>query len=135
MIRYVPLILVLVLTIYSMIDCLQAGADEVRSAPKWAWLLLILFFPVVGALAYLVAGRPLAGYVRPVRPPDSRGSSRRRAVPLSPDDDPEFLASLRDLNSSHEKVLDEWEADLRRREQELRDKEQRDRTDDDPDAR
>ncbi len=122
MIRYVPLILVIVLTIYSMIDCLQVGADEVRNAPKWAWLLLILLFPIVGAIAYLVAGRPLAA-PRSIPPSQPRPRSQRPIV--APDDDPTFLASIRELNTSHERVLDEWEADLRRREQELKERKER----------
>lgn len=118
MIRYIPLILVVVLSIYTLVDVLQAGADEVRAAPKWAWFLLILLFPVVGAIAYLVAGRPLA--VRGIPAQQPRPAPRR--VPVAPDDDPAFLSSIRDLNLSQEKVLNEWEADLRRREQELKDK-------------
>jgi hypothetical protein len=119
LIRYLPFLVVVILTIYTAIDCLQAEQSSVRNAPKWAWFMLILVFPLIGSLSWLVAGRPLTG----PRPTRAQPSARPRPAPLAPDDDPEFLASIRDLNASHERVLEEWEADLRRREQELRDRE------------
>nr|WP_230323408.1 hypothetical protein [Cellulomonas hominis] len=39
-----------------------------------------------------------------------------------PDDDPAFLAGLRDSDDRHERMLRDWEADLRAREQGLRDR-------------
>ncbi|HOB04573.1 MAG TPA: PLD nuclease N-terminal domain-containing protein [Propionibacteriaceae bacterium] len=132
MIRYLPVIASIVLTIYALIDCVQVPDSQLRSAPKWAWVALILFFPIVGAVVYLVAGRPLSE--RRTRQVDAP-RPRPRPMPIAPDDDPTFLASIRELNVSHERVLDEWEADLRRREQELKDKEQGDRPDEPSDPR
>ena len=40
------------------------------------------------------------------------------------DDNPEFLKSLRDENKRDESLLKDWEADLRRREEELKKREQ-----------
>jgi hypothetical protein len=136
MIRYLPLVLSLVLTIYALIDCFQVDEREVRSAPKWAWVLLILLVPVVGPIVYLVVGRPYAQR-RSTPPPAAPGRTPAapRRTPLAPDEDPEFLASLRKLNTSHERVLDEWENDLRRREQELKDKDGTTPTDGEPEAR
>lgn len=49
--------------------------------------------------------------------PSGRGGRNRPA----PDDDPEFLARLkRQADDDHEQLLGRWEADLRRREEELR---------------
>jgi hypothetical protein len=39
---------------------------------------------------------------------------------VPPDDNPEFLASLREEHRRDEALLKSWEADLRRREEELR---------------
>ncbi|NDZ83851.1 hypothetical protein G3I19_36165, partial [Streptomyces sp. SID10853] len=43
-----------------------------------------------------------------------------RAAWTAPDDNPEFLDSLRAENQKDEELLKDWEADLRRREDELR---------------
>jgi hypothetical protein len=68
----------LVLLILALISGLSA--ERVRNAPRFVWILLILFLPIAGPIAYLLWGRP----VRP-RP------ARR---PSSPDDDPDFLRSV-----------------------------------------
>ena len=42
---------------------------------------------------------------------------------VAPDDNPEFLHSLREENKKDESLLKDWEADLRRREEELKKRE------------
>jgi hypothetical protein len=86
MIRFYGLLTIieLGLLVYCLIDCIQTDSTTVRNLPKLGWLLLILVFPLVGGIAWLVAGRP--------RP----GPSRRWASPpRGPDDDPDFLRRLR----------------------------------------
>lgn len=39
---------------------------------------------------------------------------------MAPDDNPEFLKALKDENKKDESLLKDWEADLRRREEELK---------------
>jgi hypothetical protein len=111
------------LLVFCLIDAVQTKPEYVRNMPKWAWVLLILVLPIVGPLAWLVAGRPrhrpnavpwpskTAGYPEYERP---------RQTPRAPDDDPEFLASLKRDNAAHEDLLKKWEEDLKRREDELR---------------
>lgn len=53
---------------------------------------------------------------------------------LAPDDDPEFLAGLRAPDDRHEHMLRDWEADLRDREQRLREAGGTHPAADDPDA-
>ncbi len=43
-----------------MLNVITTPDAEVRNLPKVLWLLLVLLFPVVGAVAWLVAGRPQA---------------------------------------------------------------------------
>lgn len=43
---------------------------------------------------------------------------------VAPDDNPEFLNSLKAENQKDEALLKDWEADLRRREEELKRREQ-----------
>ncbi|MEZ0490801.1 PLD nuclease N-terminal domain-containing protein [Kineococcus sp. TBRC 1896] len=65
MIRYLPVVLELVLLVFCLLDCVQTPADRVRNLPKLAWILLIVVLPVVGGVAWLVAGRPARVPQRP----------------------------------------------------------------------
>ncbi|GAB7103610.1 PLD nuclease N-terminal domain-containing protein [Streptomyces phaeofaciens JCM 4814] len=126
MLRYLPLLLVLALWIYAFIDCLNTPEEEVRGLPKVIWVIIILLFGevLVGPVAWLVAGK--------VRHAPAGGAGPAEWV--APDDNPEFLKSLKDEAASakdgngengengekDEQLLKDWEADLRRREEELK---------------
>ncbi len=86
MLRYLPFLLILALWIYAFIDCLNTPENEVRGLPKLAWVFVILLFGevLVGPVAWLVAGRP--------RRAAATGGQRRW---VAPDDNPEFLRSLK----------------------------------------
>lgn len=77
-------LLVVVLVVYALVDCLQSPGSEVHGLPKPLWLAIIVLLPLVGPLAWLVAGRE-RGRTAPVA---------RTGRSLAPDDDPEFLARL-----------------------------------------
>ncbi|MER6303490.1 PLD nuclease N-terminal domain-containing protein [Kitasatospora sp. NPDC001539] len=135
------IVLPLALWVWAFIDCLVTPEDEAKHLPKPIWLIIVLLFPPLGPIAWLVAGKQ-RGFLRAGAPgghPGAPTGSARRGRPLAPDDDPEFLASLRsdrprsdrpggdplkgsDNRSAqeHEDMLKRWEADLRRREEELR---------------
>lgn len=104
--RYLPFLLVLALTLYALVDCLQTPAADARRMPKGAWLLLVVLVPLVGAATWLLAGRPARG-----TPPLRRGGPS----PLAPDDDPDFLRQLDRIDREHEDLLQRWEDELRRR--------------------
>jgi hypothetical protein len=121
MTRGLPVLLELGLTIFCLIDCIQTPEIEVRNLPRWAWILLILIFPLIGAIAWLVAGRPQRGGPRAVdRVTGYPEYQRERGRVVAPDDDPEFLRQVGRLNDEHEAMLQQWERDLRRREEQLR---------------
>ncbi|MGY0005532.1 PLD nuclease N-terminal domain-containing protein [Micromonospora sp. I033] len=112
----------IVLAVCALISCLSAEEGEIRALPRVAWVLIILFFPLVGSIAWFVAGRE-AGARRPRTAwPMGNGfseQSRRRSV--APDDDPEFLSSLGERSRAEDRErLRRWEDDLHRREEELR---------------
>lgn len=46
------------LLVFCVVDIIGTPGHRVRHLPKVAWLLLVLFFPLVGSIAWLVAGRP-----------------------------------------------------------------------------
>lgn len=76
--------MVVLLSLYCVVEVAQAESGRVRNAPKWLWAAAVICLPVVGPLAWLFAGRPSNGTPRP---------PRRR--PIGPDDDPDFLRNLR----------------------------------------
>ncbi len=99
MLDYVPELLEFVLTLYCVIDAIQSDPRDIRNLPKWAWLLLILLVPVVGAVAWLVAGRPSReswSRHNPPLPQNAQQAPLRTppANPRGPDDDPDFLKRL-----------------------------------------
>ena len=122
--RGLPVLLELGLFVFCLIDAIQTPADEHRNLAKGLWILLIILVPIVGGIAWLVAGRPQRATARPGTSGFPEDERERRA-PLAPDDDPAFLARLRQVDREHEQTLGQWEADLRRREEELRRREVR----------
>ncbi|MER6528406.1 PLD nuclease N-terminal domain-containing protein [Streptomyces sp. NPDC001508] len=121
MLRLLMYLVPLALTIFALIDCLNTPEDEARHLPKIAWVFVILLFWIVGPIAWLAAGKvrqpPVSG-----RTP-SEWHRNHRFEQVAPDDNPEFLKSLAEENKRDERLLKNWEADLRRREEELRRKE------------
>lgn len=120
MLRALIYLLPLALTIFAFIDCLNTPEDEAKHLPKVAWVFIILLFWIVGPIVWLAAGKTR-------RAPAGGASSRgRRSTWVAPDDNPDFLKSLKDEKPlkdgarSDEARLDEREADLRRREEELK---------------
>ncbi|MFI2030982.1 PLD nuclease N-terminal domain-containing protein [Streptomyces buecherae] len=101
MLRYLPFLLILALWIYAFIDCLNTPENEVRKLPKVAWVIIVLLFGevLIGPIAWLTVGRPrkavggaggtgggIAG---------AFGGRRGGGGWVAPDDNPEFLKSLR----------------------------------------
>jgi hypothetical protein len=97
MLRFLPVLLLLALTLFALIDCLSREEDEIRALPKVLWVLIILLFAPIGPVAWLIAGRPrgaaLPGAGRSARGDSPAGPSAPRRQ-VAPDDDPEFLRSL-----------------------------------------
>ncbi|MFB9185527.1 PLD nuclease N-terminal domain-containing protein [Dactylosporangium sucinum] len=115
----------LALLVVALIDCLSTDEDEVRNLPKIAWVFIILLFSPVGAIVWFVAGRPQRAGARPGaawRP--GSGFPEATRPQRAPDDDPEFLRGLAKSRRDDEEMFSKWEADLRRREDELRRREE-----------
>jgi hypothetical protein len=117
----------IVLAIYAIVDCLQTPEEQIQGLPRFAWLVVIVFFLVLGPVAWLLLGQARDGAPRPRFPwapasggPDPQRPRRRFSAP---DDDPEFLSQLgrdRHGRSEQDALLEQWERELRGREADLR---------------
>ncbi|WP_052462170.1 PLDc N-terminal domain-containing protein [Nigerium massiliense] len=111
MARVVLIVLVVALVIYALVDLHQAERDTTRLMPWWLWLAAVLCLPGVGALGWLVLGRPtppVSSGGRPPKPgvgalgwlvlgrptPPVSSGGRPPKPPRAPDDDPDFLRGL-----------------------------------------
>jgi hypothetical protein len=81
--RALPVVIAVVLAIYCLVQVVQSRPDSVRALPKWLWALVVVAIPLLGPVAWLVAGRPRG------RRPRSRPARQ-----VAPDDDPDFLRGL-----------------------------------------
>jgi len=124
-IRLLPYLLEIGMLVYCLIDCAQTDSASVRNLPKITWVFLIVILPVVGGIAWLVAGRPEhRNRARNVPWPSTATAGfpeYERPRRSTPDDDPEFLAGMRRSDQKHEEMLRAWEAQLRERESRLAD--------------
>ncbi|MGI5523003.1 PLD nuclease N-terminal domain-containing protein [Micromonospora sp. CA-259024] len=119
---YVLLFLVqIALAVCALISCLSAEEGQIRALPRIAWVLIILFFPLVGSIAWFVAGREPRSAAGKGWSGGHRSAERQRPRPVAPDDDPEFLRSVQDrAKQDDQELFRRWEEDLRRREDDLR---------------
>ncbi|MDO5635493.1 MAG: PLD nuclease N-terminal domain-containing protein [Micrococcus sp.] len=91
MIRPIAAVALLIFTVYCIVDAVQSDEHEVRGLPKILWIVLVLLFPLVGGLAWLIAGRP-KGILESFFGDRNAGHGPRG--PLGPDDDPDFMRGL-----------------------------------------
>lgn len=98
----------LIFWLWALFDALTAEPARVRLLPKLLWFVVVLLLFEVGALAWVVFGRPRAhqpnrtggrssgssylGDLGNLGRPSSRPSRDR---PVGPDDDPDFLRGLK----------------------------------------
>jgi hypothetical protein len=89
------------LWIYCLFDVIMTDESRIRNLPKATWIFVVLITSLVGAVAWLVAGRPQA----PQRSLPYKGNPGAafpeyerpgRFVPANPDDDAEFLRKVRE---------------------------------------
>ena len=104
----------LALWLYCIFDVIASEEALIRNLPKTIWLLIVIFIPDIGSVAWLALGRPVyAGW----RPGDT--ATRTRGRPLGVEDRADF-APRPTTPADDAKRLEAWEADLKRREEELR---------------
>lgn len=116
--------LFLLLWIYCVFDVIATDSVLMRNLPKITWLIVVIFVPTVGSVAWLALGRPMyAGWMpgdTSTRQPPS--APKRRAAPRG----------LEDSDAWRRGELADREAEVERREHELRRREMELRRDEDP---
>lgn len=94
-------IVTLALWIFSLVDVIGSDEGRIRHLPKVWWLLIVLFFPFAGSIAWLAVGRPENGpgrrpaYERAV-PAFPEYDRPGRAAATNSEDDEEFLRKVRE---------------------------------------
>lgn len=83
----VGVVLLVAITLYSVFDCAARPRDQIAALPKWAWILVILLLPLIGAGLWFLIGRRRA---------DGSLGVRRTTAPSAPDDDLDFLRRIAD---------------------------------------
>ncbi len=82
------------LWVYCLVGVITTPDPQSRNLPKVAWLLIVPFIPLVGSVAWLVAGRPRAAQGRP--------GARERPTPAYPGYDRPGRAAALDVNADEE---------------------------------
>ncbi|EFE67815.1 MULTISPECIES: PLD nuclease N-terminal domain-containing protein [Streptomyces] len=103
MLRVLMFLVPLALSIYAFIDCISTKDEDIRHMPKPLWAILVLLFPLVGSISWIIAGKrrsPAADGWSGVR----NGRPNRQWV--APDDNPDFLKSLDDERKDDDKPGD-----------------------------
>ena len=113
-------LVVLGLWVFSLVEVIGSDEGAIRHLPKLWWLLIVLFFPFAGSVAWLVAGRP-AGPARACKyeravPQYPEYDRPGRAAATSTEDDDEFLRKVRERAEEQRRAYREQR--LRRERQE-----------------
>lgn len=111
MLRFLPGLVVFVLWVYCLVDVIGTRDDRVRHLPKWAWIVIVLLFPLVGSIAWLLAGRPAKA--RPLTreqgaaPGFAEYERPGRFAAADPAKDEEFLRGVRERAEEQRRAYEE----------------------------
>lgn len=119
MIRLLPAVVVFILWAYCLVDAITTDQSRIRHLPKVAWIVLVLLFPLVGSIAWLVAGRPTT----PARLTREQGGAAGfpeyerpgRMAAADPVKDEEFLRQVRARAEEQRRRYAAEQAERRRR--------------------
>ncbi|GAB4587072.1 PLDc N-terminal domain-containing protein [Nocardia sp. IFM 10818] len=113
-------LITLALWVFCLIDIITAPEGGIRHLPKAGWLLVVPFIPTVGALLWLLLGRPLDESRKP------RSTTRYteydrpgRYIAQDPAADEEFLRGLRE-RAEAQRAEARRQEEARQREQDRR---------------
>ncbi|MDQ1130658.1 PLD nuclease N-terminal domain-containing protein [Microbacterium sp. SORGH_AS_0888] len=86
---FILVLAALVFWVYSVVDCALQPPTRHRGVGKVWWMLIVLLIPVLGGVLWFAVGRV---------------SGRAIAARRAPDDDPEFLRTLRLTDDQDERI-------------------------------
>ena len=96
-------LIVLGLWIFCLLDVISTDENACRNHGKTMWVILELLIPLIGSIAWLVAGRPQSDATSSMPYKGNHGHPSfpeydrpGRAVATNPDDDEAFLRGLRE---------------------------------------
>ena len=121
----------LCLLVYCALNVITTPESEVRNLPKLLWLVLVVVFPLIGGIAWLVAGRPQNATARmPYK--GNRGIPAAydrpgRAAAMSPDDDEAFLRGLHERAEKQRKAAEQQRQAQLAAEEEQRERDRQER--------
>jgi hypothetical protein len=111
-------LLLIAFWIWAFFDVVMTDADRCRRLPKLAWLVIVMLLADLGALLWVLIGRPSR---RPYRPGATDYAAPRR--PIGIEDRPTYApapapntptGAITDRRSAElDRQLDEWEAHRR----------------------
>lgn len=137
-------ILLLALLIYTVLDIIATDEMLIRNLPKITWLIITIIIPIAGIVAWFALGRPIGAGLSPGS--TTRAPTRswmdpevrdRRPPPRGPEDRDDYRPARGPVEPSRpepesdaarERRLQEWEAELERREETLDDPDDGDET-------
>lgn len=100
----------LAFAVFCLIDAI--GTAQPRNLPKWAWIVMILLFPLLGSIAWFAAGRPKS--VPPAPSPFAEYDRPGRMSAADPAKDEEFLRQVR-ARAEEQRARARYEAEEKRR--------------------
>ena len=74
--------------IYALFDIARKPKESFTQWPKWAWLIVVILFGLIGSLVWVLWGRKKNGGS------SGNGPRRRPGRDVPPDDNPDFLRNL-----------------------------------------
>lgn len=142
-IRLLPGVVILILWIYCLVDVITSRDGEARHLGKTVWIFIVLLFPLVGSLAWLILGRPTEA--RPLTRSEGAAPSfpeyerRGRFAAADPEKDDEFLRKVRERAEEQRRAYEakqraEREAEERAEQERRERRQQAEGTDPEPEA-
>jgi hypothetical protein len=107
----VVLLFIIGFWVWALLDVIATDASDCRNLPKGVWLILVLLLGDIGALAWILFGRP----PRRAWLPKATDYSTARP-PIAVEDQPDYVATAEISDRRSEELdrrLDEWEAQQR----------------------
>jgi hypothetical protein len=97
LLRYLPMILIVVLLVAAIVDIVRIDPSRVRALPKGLWVIIAIAVVIIGPILWFALGRERI---------EPRNHGRYAPAPSAPDDDPEFLRRLAREEEQEQRIRD-----------------------------